>query len=371
MENSTDNILHITVGASTTGKLDVTHDLRLIKAAMLYADKIKLVSLTSSMLVSILPMISLTEDQTIDFLAQTLPSLKPEQSQELLLNFEKYRQLRRKKIRTSKELVFINNFGGVINNTRRNLQAVVEKQAKEAGIEGLLEAINTGLVEFELLDVSGTKAADKYFENIMSMLLSNKSYPLLDDSTSSLVNAAITLGKLKVLGSTLARSRQAGLAYGLFERLPLFDAASIDEIMDIRKELDKPLIRFRSAIIKFSKEIRPAQWEQDFSFDVDQVFRETVEPAVLEIEEAYRSNNLLVKLIKSFSEKSLLISGTSFIGMLMSQADQLPSIVSGALSAAAGAAVIGLDTVNNWRGKDTEISHNQLYFYYRVNKKLE
>jgi hypothetical protein len=256
-------------------------------------------------------------------------------------------------------------------NSRNEISSKVEQLAIDAGVEGLLQALNSGIVEFELLDVNAPKPVESYFESILGAILSGKTYPLLDDSTGNLIEAALKLGKIQDLGSTVTKSKQAGLSSGLFERLPLFDSATIDEIIDIRKELEKPLVGFRSAIIKFSREIETAQWDHDFSFEVDQVFREKVEPCVLEIEDAYRSNNLLVKLMKSYYEKPFALPATSGFGLLLSAAPQIPDLLPITLGTVAGAAIVGLNAFQEWREKDLELQHNQLYFYYKVKKSLE
>jgi hypothetical protein len=93
--------------------------------------------------------------------------------------------------------------------------------------------------------------------------LSGHTYPLFDDSAGQLVNTAIKEGKLVPLNTSASRAKQVGLSSNLLNRLPSFYNASVDEIVDIRKELDKPLVHFRSAIIKFSKEIESSSWERD------------------------------------------------------------------------------------------------------------
>jgi hypothetical protein len=97
------------------------------------------------------------------------------------------------------------------------------------------------------------------------------------------------------------------LAGHLLARLPSFEQASIDEIIDIRTELDNPLTRFRGAVIKFSDQIRSASWDQDFTSDAETVFHKEVKPSVLEIEEAIKSNRYLDSLLRKFVDKPLVL----------------------------------------------------------------
>jgi hypothetical protein len=237
-------------------------------------------------------------------------------------------------------------------------------------VDGLLAALETDLVEVELFDVNSESLTFDFFESIKSSLISGKTYPLFDDATGNLVDATINEGGLSLSGATLEKGKQTGLASGLFSRLPLFESASIDEIMDIRRELEGPLVRFRSAIVRFSKEIESAQWGDQFPEEVESIVIEHIEPAVLEIEEAVKSNKLLLKLIRKYVDKPLVLPGTSALGMLLSSVSELPEVVSQALSLVAGSATLALDAAREWREETELAERNQLFFYYRLGKLL-
>lgn len=324
------DLFHITVGAAPQSGFNLTHELRLLKAGLLYADKVKLCSLSSAVAVT-LPYLSVLPDREI--LELTLHAAKAlNQSPENIETFIGiYRQLQKKKFRTRQELILLQNLKNQFDKTRQEFGVVVEKLLKDANAEGLFSAIQSGLVEIQSFDFQKDNAAEQYISAISNAVLSGKTYPLLDDFTGNLVKLAIEAGKIVPLGTTITKAKQTGLSSGLFERLPLFDEATIDEIIDIRKELDKPLIRFRSAIVGFSRKIEHEPWAAEFPHEVEQIFIEHVEPAVLEIDEAYKSNKFIVSLVKKVTDKPLVIPSTSAIGFLMSQASNVPSVVTQSL----------------------------------------
>ncbi|MEW6404167.1 MAG: hypothetical protein AB1649_20415, partial [Chloroflexota bacterium] len=355
MNSGCENNLHITIGAAVNGKLEITHELRMLKAALLYADRVKVCSLTSSMLVTILPLLNLSEDQALEAIEQWLPLLGKIEIDQITALIQQYKNLKRKKIRTKHELILLGNLKKVLSKFREDIGKVSENLLITAGVEGLLVALQSGLVEFDLLNVNSPDLINDFFEKIKASMLSGTTYPLLDDQTGNLVKAALDAGKFEISNAPLVRAKQVGLSAGLFEKLPLLDNATIDEVIDVRKELEKPLIRFRSAIISFSEEIESATWDKDFPFEVDQVFRSKVEPAMLDIHEAFRANNPIQRLIQSFADKPLLLPGTSALGYMISQASELPAII----GLAAGASVAALDGIRQWREKNTEIERNQ------------
>jgi hypothetical protein len=93
----------------------------------------------------------------------------------------------------------------------------------------------------------------EYVGVIANSVSDASTYPLFDELMSRLIGSGIRAGFFTVSESGTIRGKEAGLAAELFKRLPLFEEASIDEILDIRRELERPLVRFRSAMIGFSK----------------------------------------------------------------------------------------------------------------------
>jgi hypothetical protein len=363
------NLLHITVGAAPQGSFNLTHELRLLKAGLLYADKVKLCSLSSAVALT-LPYLSILPDKELLELAQHAAKALNKNPQTIEAFIDKYQQLQKKKYRTPQELIMLQNSKNQFDKTRKELDKVVVNLLKDANADGLFSAIQSGLVEIQSFDFQKDNAVEQYISVISDAVLSGETYPLFDDITGNLVRLAIEAGIIVPLGTKITKAKQTGLSSGLFEKLPLFDEASVDEIIEIRKELDQPLTRFRSAIIKFSRQIEHEPWAPEFSHEVEQVFIEHVEPAVLDINEAYKSNKFIVTLIKKFADKPLVIPSTSAIGFLISQASNMPNIFTQSLSLVAGSAIISLDAVEDWQKKKQEIEKNQLYFYYRVKKSL-
>jgi len=110
--------------------------------------------------------------------------------------------------------------------------------------------------------------------------------------------------------------------------------------------------------------------DDDFSKESEDVFRERVEPAILEIEDAYKSNNLLMKLAPNMVEKSVIPTTSSALGLLLAQATELPAIVAGGLGLLAGTSAVAIQPLKEWRDQKRAIESNQLFFYYQAGKML-
>ncbi|HET6209546.1 MAG TPA: hypothetical protein VFD94_04145, partial [Jatrophihabitans sp.] len=66
-----------------------------------------------------------------------------------------------------------------------------------------------------------------------------------------------------------------------------------DEILDIRRELELPLLRFRREVVRLSGAMAEHALAEDFADDIDREWHSTVRPALAEIEEAMASNTYL------------------------------------------------------------------------------
>jgi hypothetical protein len=364
-QNTSTNKFHITVGTTpqSSGRLNLESELRLLKTALLYADEVKFCSVSSSFLIMLLQFGQLSGEDMLKVYAQSRPILGKA--------FEDYKRLKSKKRRNRQELLALKKFRATLDKALANAKKEIEDLVLEAGLGHLETAFNTGILEIQIFEDIDTKILTKqYFDTVSDAVLSGQTYPLFDKLTGELVDYAIKEGRIQPPTVSVNRSKQVGLSSDLLQRLPLFDNASMDQIIDIRKELDQPLRRFRSAIIKFSRDVESAAWEKEFPQEAEQVFREHVEPAVLDIEEECKSNRLLRSLLPSLVDKPVSMATTSALGVLLAAASQLPPIVTAGLGLTAGVTTVTLRTVQDWYEKKQTIEGNQLYFYYKTGKLL-
>ena len=401
--------LHISIGTGPVdlctavgpGQLTVAHDLHLVKAALLYADRATLYSPTASVLLSVHRLRDPSPHQQQAIWESMIPYIEANEQQTARLRQELRQQakLRRKQRPSTSELRRMRWFDEAIgwDHTRQ----VIDQQAQDAGLPELLAATRSGLLEVRdfapsrapggwtkeaLADLwalvndpkSDSKWTNKmmveFWEAVSRAVTDGTTYPLFDEQTSELVRAAVEEGKIAVSERGAAHGRHSGLAAHLLERLPHFESARIDEVLDIRKELDRPLTNFRKAVIDFSKTIKTASWDKDFPGDADELYHRDVRPAVLEIEEQVRSKRFLVELLGK-AVPYVSVSGSSLV-VAVSKLPNWPELVSqvatvAAGGAAAGAAKVLYETFREWDQQKKATERNLLYFYHRAGKRLE
>ena len=380
--------LHFTVGSAaghgSPGSLDLREDLALVKASLLYADRVKLCSLGASVLSGIAQFQEAsTEEQArlvVGFLPDLEPSMNPQQIHffEAAVGLRSTEEKRRISKRTRKKIL------AMVSEEKAELEAMVLEQHRAAGIEGFREAVNLGVLEVHpfrqtsaqaLIEATirgggnmlyGLDLADlleEFLDQVTSAVEDGFTYPMFDDLTGNFVAEAIRGGLIQSSESSVARGQYGGLSGDLLQRLPLFEEATVAEVLDIRRELEGPLRGFRLAVSDFSSQIRSAGWEPGFAEEADALFREKVQPEIKRIEEAVRENRSLEELARRVVRHGA--THATFGAVIGSVSD---------LSALAGIAIglgsAGVQAYLDQQERLRDIQDKQLYFYYGAQELL-
>ena len=377
--------LHITIGTTPgRGKRLLEGEIQLLKAALLYADHVLLCSSGSSLLTSLVVFGELAstanQKDQIELTRQLIPSFQHGEGEvdNTLAMLDMYKSIlskREKKQRLAKEELLLEyRLRPQFQKIYRGLNESINSIAENAGLGEIVIALESGILEFRFLETAtvgddSEEMIKEYLDVIGHAVAEGVSYPLLDDLTGNLIRASIAEGKLEVSDLAVNRGKHAGLISDLLGRLPLFDQASVQEVLDIRKELERPLVRFRAAVSRYSDTMGSAQWDKNFPIEAGKIFVTEVQPAVLDIEDAIKSNHYLLQLASRYANKHETLA-IPVLAVFMAQFSSLPEIVSLAMGTAAVAAQI-VDVYREWKEKQREIEKNQLFFYYRVGKLME
>jgi hypothetical protein len=402
MGQNTGRLLHITIGTHPTKELELSQEIRLAKAALLYADRVKLYSLTSSVLGMTSRFSDLPIDHKVMILERSVPLISPGNTSKETIEFlRKYRIISGKKFLTREELALKKQVEFLLNNSWNDIEEATNKIIQNSKILELKKAVDSKVLELHKFENASTdeavanfmvesitaainkssgikkkttaqdnKLLMEFVEKVFRTVLDGTTYPLFDEETASMVRARMQITKFSLPEIGLDRGKQAGLIKHLFEYLPTFEEASIDEILDIRKELDKPLTRFRSAIISFSQDIKSAVWDEAFLYEVDKIYYRDIKPAMLDIEDSVKSNKFLTTLVKKVAEKPAVLPIGSLFSVAISQFSSLPTELAASLGIGIASASIIYEAYDKWAKKKQATEQNMLYFYYGAGKRL-
>lgn len=365
------------VGSLANGESMLKRDLNLAKAALLYADHVTLCSPASTMILALCTIAMVPEDEQINILGGWLEATAQghPRGSEILAQLKAYRSLSQRRqvgYLTHEEQ---RQYQWLHNLFKQMLPEIVETAsqiAKRAGGEDLIVALNSERLDLHIpSDLSGRNALiGDFAEYVTQTVTSPLTFPLFDEHTSRLVRAAIDEGIITPTGSSRLRGKSTALAADLFDRLPTFEQASVEQILDIRRELEVPLTRFRVAILGFSNDILSDYWDEEFVSECQIVFIREVEPAILEIDEATKSNRYLRKLIHHAARGSALAAAGALLGMFVAHSSSQPEIVTQAIGLTLPAAGLAFSAREDQKHEQKDVEQHQLYFYYQARKRL-
>jgi hypothetical protein len=270
--------------------LDLSGELRQVKAALLYADSVTLNSPT----VASLNVGEWFLDRTIpeEGLNAVLKYDEPLSNDPVLMAAAHVYQYRR------------------VNGRQRSLASLERAIAREpspsqlrtasSDVSELLSARDAGVLRLEVSQIGYRAYPDLAtplaMETTRALGSSSTSYPMFDIRIA---------GGLKHFGSLLRRrglkassATEVHLAAAFIGRMQTFPDAKMDEVLDVRRELAGPLTRFRSAVSGIAREMDETPIDAEFARAADARYRESVAPALLEIRELQQERGYFRQLLR-------------------------------------------------------------------------
>lgn len=359
---------HLTVVAHPTGEIDMQHDLRMAKAALLYADSVTLCSPTASMLLHLCELESFTLAQKLDFIDEVGPTLASSDCK--WSGLHKLKNFLSKVSGTPTERHFRRQALRGVNEQWVEIRRKIDSMAEESGLSELKEAIESGSLSLSWFSDlrSRERVVREFVDTAFDAVGSSNTHPLLDVLSGNIVKLGLQEGSLGIGSASKIRVRNSALASNLLRRLPAFDDVSMGDLLEVRHELCAPLVRFRAALMDYCSSIESLPWEAGFDVEIDTLYHQRVAPAVMEIEEAMKSHGFVKKLLQRIAAKPLVVGG-SVIGMALTQSAQWSSVLQVVTAGTVAASVI-YDAWSDVSKDKKETSQKQLFFYYAAGKQM-
>ena len=301
--------------------------------------------------------------------------------------------LKKKKHRTKEEILAQMKMRQATNQCNAFMQTAVTSLMNQNGIKSIQSLVDRKLVSIYDYSYNGfsiDELTGGYFANLMSSIKHGGSYPLFDTISSDVVRTVVNTKILDFSKTDKEIIRHAGIANNILVTLPTLEKATVDEILDFKKDLTGPLTNFRTAIYQFSEQVTSMPWDDNFKFECLKLYDTEVMPKVNEINELSSETSVL----KNFGRKVLsdeeerrklgyvgaglaitITTGSNIMDALGILENLLRSGAKIGLTAAGITAF--LKTVDLLRQsyaetqeKKAEIEGNVMYYYYKASNKL-
>jgi hypothetical protein len=366
--------LHLTIGTSPSPQPSIQQDLRLLKFGMLYGDSVRLCSPAVNLLL---------QWHTLKELARQVPEERQKPENVALLTIFAFAILYiSSSARAKKDAAALQHaawLGELTPEAAAAVTRVVEylaqlEQTPDDVLTGgeisgelaqLVEAVDSGVAQLQEFHWDEPEVAvRKFVEQITTAVLSGDTYPLLDAGTGELLSKLIADPEAR--GSAAGAAKHVHLAARLFERLPIFENATIAELLDIRRDLQKPLVRFRSAMLLAAGKISAAPWDKGFAREAETLILRDVEPSILELEQCVQDARIHKHLLKPFAEGEWKLTAAGTIAVGVTHAVGAPGLLTGILGATLPVVPLVNSVISSWRSAVDQVERHPFYFYYQL-----
>ncbi|MDH4135789.1 MAG: hypothetical protein OEW09_03590, partial [Anaerolineae bacterium] len=145
--------LHITIGTHSSSKLSLEQELRLLKAALLYGDHVRLYSLTSSMMSMVLRQRDFTPKQQTQLLERVIPYLTSKKDARVLLKFLKeVKKKSQAKHLSRQDRALQTSFQQLLAEQWEAIKQKAIEIATDSGFDEIERAVQAGLLELHTFE---------------------------------------------------------------------------------------------------------------------------------------------------------------------------------------------------------------------------
>jgi hypothetical protein len=392
-------IVVATFPSTGPGGLSLAKEVELVRAALLYADEIEVVSPGAGLVESmaslaegdrhgLVSMFTSLDDQVIARLPVESVSRLPENWREIMpaamLAIEMGPDwLRRLPGGNQIDPAVLDRMAGLdgqFDGLMSMLRETADDLLEQSGGAELQPAIRAGVVTVSPLAISDAMepaAMTANFVALLTQLLGNRGVRLLfDDSVAKLVRALVDTGVATPHQLMVRHAGEAAVGSGFVTRLPAFTAAPVDELLDLRADLSTPLSRYRRAVSVMASKLAYRAFDEESAVEIEDLWRNEVDPALRDLREGFAEHGLVRELRRALAlDLKTYVSGAAGPGLWMAM-DDLTSLggwikAAGAAAPAAAVAAQGAFTAG-YRRHDArrQLEKHELFYLYEAENRL-
>jgi hypothetical protein len=203
---------------------------------------------------------------------------------------------------------------------------------------------------------------------IVEMLAEPRSFPLFDAQASGLVRALEREAAATPSSHAMRRGAEVSSAASFMGYLPYFPDLPMDEVLDLKKALAKPLIRFRGVLARMSREFESRPIDQEFEAEVEDAWRTQVAPALADIREALADHGLLSEAasIAMGDPRRLLVEAGGVLAAAHGDVVSLSGLVTAGVAAGLPLADVAGRALQQRRVAKRDTRKSAFYFLHRL-----
>jgi hypothetical protein len=169
------------------------------------------------------------------------------------------------------------------------------------------ESLRWGLLEMQCAEQSGLLMPQWDMETVRASLAAGTVVPFWDEVAASEFGfrGPVAPGR---------RIREGRLATDLLAEAPVFPDAPMDVLLDLRERMERPRARFRVALARAAEELSSVP-EADLPGVIEAIRRTTIEESLIEIDETLEELRVKPTLVRMASDRMTTATATATIAV--------------------------------------------------------
>lgn len=371
--------------------VSLERDITLVKAAMLYADEVELVSPGAAMLGSVAYVATRGEAGLLELLQRLDPDTvralggpTPDRMRTVVPLLGLLRSLDPALLRAVAGKEAADQLAALregMTQSAEQFSARTEELLTAAGAGELVPALDAGVLTLSTAglaeDVTGAGDMLVNFLDLVKAHLANpRSRLMFDDDLAGLVRAMIREGVVDPHHLAVTHAGQAAVGSGLVARLPAFVAPPMTEILDLRRDLHASLASYRAAVVRLADRLTTKAYEPDSAAELDDLWTSDVEPALVRMREELAQHGLVRELAREAATapdlfvRALAGPGT-YLGL--EAVTELSGWAAAAASAAAASVAIGqtvAKAAQRGGAERAKTAQHELFYLFELDRRL-
>lgn len=369
----------------TRGQPSLRGDVRLVKAALLYADEVELLGLSANLVhaIGLAPGAEhLSLSDLVELVEATGRTTFPPQMRGLLPAFDAAGrgdlELPAELHEAAAQLAeFVAQANELLGPAQADiLNSTGGEELRPALASGILSVADLGVGMKDAVAAATGRGSNsdreirQWLDEIDMRLRDGRTRLLFDRGSGDLVQSMFEEGVIATDQIGLRLAGSAALGAGFVARLPAFTEAPMDELLDLRNDLGSPLTRYRGAIAKFSATM-PRLVGRDLDHEVGHLWEQEVAPALEEINALLHDHTYVRELAHHALQDvgRYLIEGAGvFVGL--GAASDVSAVAAGLAGAVPGTAEVSAKALLGQRAAKANARRHDMFYLLKVNEGL-
>lgn len=354
----------------------ISEDVAMVRSALLYADKVEMYALGTSMFNQIRQISTLNNDEMVVWMlsviagAEATDAATREQMEMLIVGYMQLKEERdkysRSQWRTEERLKekraaydnltkLIRTHGGAMKWNLNQMWRTHGGAEIEAAVDSGILSIKTEWAD-DLSKAMEANDLDQVTALMRSAIRFKGGGVMFDSMAGGLANAMHKDNRLRLPQFRLDDIRETRLGNKMLLALPNMSEVDVEKLLEVREELDGDLARYKRTVSHLNECLHESAFSPDLDEEIEHLWHKEVAPQVEELREAVFSSKLgsYKDAVVAASASTAEALGWGFFGILVSNFANLDLSDPSGITAATASAFSATEAVKSLKqGKDS------------------